>query len=421
MKLLEKQQRAFDLMKSGKNIFLTGPAGTGKTSVIKKFVGDFRWERKIAITSTTGISALLIGGTTLHSYTGIGLGKGSVDSMVSKILSRGYLKKRWNEMEVLIIDEISMLSPELLDKLDQIAKAVRHTLRPFGNIQLVLSGDFLQLPCIDSPDKFCNEARCWEKCIDEVVYLTEIIRQNDSTFQNCLNSIRIGKVPDDVATILKKRVGVKLDNEYGIKPTKLFPLNRAVDNLNHQELGELTTDLYEYDLEISILKPTKNKADMIDKAKKYCIAPEKLQLCVGAQVMLLWNLDLENQLANGSRGIVIDFIEDTPIVKFLNGVERIIDYHIWEIEENGVKTMKLIQIPLKLAWAVSIHKSQGSSLDLAEMDLSNVFEYGQAYVALSRVKKLEGLSITGLDIDKIKAHPKAVEFYEEIEDGKDKK
>lgn len=413
IRLTPKQNEAYNLMCQRKNVFLTGPAGSGKSEIIKLFVKMYNNSRKIAVTSTTGTSALLINGVTIHSYLGIGLGKGSVEAMSTKILKKQYLKNRWVKLDVLIIDEVSMLTPELFDKLEEMGRIIRKNSKPFGGIQLVISGDFCQLPCIDSED-FCCHANSWNNCIDNVIYFNQIIRQDDPVFQNCLNHIRFGELPPDVVQTLESRVGVEIVNEFGIRPTKLFPLNFNVDSVNEQALDNLATEdteFFEYNMEIKVYSYVKDKQDAVEKLKKYCTAPETLQLCIGAQVMLLHNLDLEAKLANGSRGIVIGFSNELPIVRFLNGVERVIDYYIWEVEEMDMKTMRIIQIPLKLAYAISIHKCQGCSLDCVEVDLTNVFEYGQAYTALSRVRNLKGLSIIGYDIDKIKVHPKAIDFY----------
>jgi len=206
-----------------------------------------------------------------------------------------------------------------------------------------------------------------------------------------------------------------LTNDYGIKPTKLYPTNYDVDRINDIELDKLAEDgrqFYEYEMDIKVLSNVSNRQAAIEKFIKNCTAPKDLQLCLGSQVMLLKNLDLENGLANGSRGVVKSFVGEIPMVQFLNGQERLIDYDIWEVEENDKPILRATQLPLKIAYAISIHKSQGESLDYAEMDLSHVFEYGQAYVALSRIKSLEGLSIIDIDYDKIKSHPKALEFYE---------
>ena len=414
--LSEKQKYAYKLILEKKNIFLTGCAGVGKTAAIKLFYKEYKNLKKIAMTSTTGVSAILIGGATLHSFLGIGLGKDKLEVLYINIVNNGKLAKRWRELQVLIIDEISMLDPELFDKLENLARLVRKNERPFGGIQLVLTGDFLQLPAVSS-DEFCFQSKSWKSCVDEVVYLTENFRQDDLVLQKCLNEIRLGEISENTLEILNSRVGVKLTNELGIIPTKIYSLNKDVDYENQKEMDKLLIknkdlEFFEYELEYNVLK--KGMKFVQDKVKKVCLAPQNLQLCIGAQVMLLYNIDLENGLANGSRGVIIGFEEDFPIVRFLNGVERIITHQEWKIEDNGEVLMNITQIPLRVAFATTIHKIQGITLDYAEIDMGNIFEYGQGYVALSRVKKLEGLSIKNLDIDKIFAHPGAVEFYKNL-------
>jgi intein/homing endonuclease len=358
IKLSQKQNEAYNLMVNGKSIFLTGSAGTGKTQTIKMFINVYKQSKLIGVTSTTGISALLFGGVTLHSFLGIGLGQGSVESMNKKICSRPHLRKRWNELEILIIDEISMLSPVLFDKLEKLARRTRRNDKPFGGIQLILSGDFLQLPCINSDD-FCFESEAWQNCVEHTVYLTEIMRQKDSEFQECLNNIRVGLIPKKTRKLLKSRVGVELKNDFGIKPTKLFSTNYSVDYINNKELDALAEndpDFFEYNMQITVYPGVKNRDFAIEKYKKNCNAAETIQLCEGAQVMLLYNMDTEGGLVNGSRGVVTGFVGDIPLVKFLNGRELLIDYHIWDTEENGQLILRVIQIPIKLAYALTIHK-----------------------------------------------------------------
>ena len=416
IKLSEKQQQAYNYMKKGISVFITGSAGVGKSQLIKTFIDENKDYKIMGITSTTGISALIFGGTTLHSFLGIGLGNGSVIDISEKIFQRSYLYKRWNEIETLIIDEISMLSPELFDKLEEVARNVRHNDKPFGGIQLILSGDFCQLPSIGT-DNFCFESEKWNECIDETIYLTEIMRQKNKEFQKCLNDIRLGIISKNTRKLLDSRINLELKNDFGIKPTKLYCTNHSVDIINNQALDKLAEnnpDFYEYNMELHPLPGSRNTQFLIDKHRKNCNAPETLQLCIGAQVMLLYNLDLDGGLVNGSRGVVSNFIADVPVIKFLNGRELVIDYHTWEIEENKKKVLHIIQIPLKLAYAITAHKSQGSTLDCVEIDMTNVFDYGQAYVMLSRVKSIENLNILGIDYDKIKAHPKAIKFYNSL-------
>jgi ATP-dependent DNA helicase PIF1 len=426
-KLTEMQQKAYDYMVEGKNIFLTGPSGSGKSAIIHLFKKTYGNRKTIAITSTTGVSALLIGGVTLHSYLGIGLGTGTAEELTEKIMSNSRARQKWLDLDVLIMDEVSMLSPVLFDKLEQVARNVRRTRPkrlmaddgitdlPFGGIQLVISGDFLQLPVIGESDSFTFDAVSWERCVDEVVVLTKIMRQTNKDFQEVLNEIRVGHVSKKARKLLKSRIGAKLTNELGIKPTRIHTTNAAVDEINEKELNSLNEEnFFQYDMEIYFFEFVQNREQMMEKYRKSSLAPESLQLCVGAQVMLLCNLDLENGLANGTRGVVTGFSDDLPIVRFLNGEERIISNWQWDIEEGKKKSVRITQMPLKLAWAVTVHKCQGSTLDYAEVDLSNVFTYGQTYVALSRVTSAEGLSIVNINFENIQAHPRAVQYYKNL-------
>jgi len=432
VKLNRKQKLAVDMMMRGENVFLTGPSGTGKSTVVHYFKNIVGSTKKIAITSTTGISALLIGGTTLHSYLGIGLGNQNVQDTVKMIMSRPNIRKRWETLDVLVIDEVSMLSPQLFDKLEEVAKIVRFQAKmgrslllkvenmdiaPFGGIQLILSGDFLQLPVVGSDD-FCFEAESWGKCVKNVVCLDEICRQTDRDFQKALNDLRFGNVSTETKKLLKSRVGAELKNDFGILPTEIHTTNRDVDIINQQELEKLNvgdTEFYEYKQEVYFYEYVKNQQLALEKIRKNCIAPEVLMLCKNTQVMLLCNLDLPSGLVNGSRGVVVDFQADYPVVRFLNGQERLIMPYSWTTEENEKKTVMITQVPLKLAYALTVHKSQGATLDYAKVRLDNVFTFGQAYVSLSRVKSKEGLSIIAIDWNCIQGHPKGIEFYKKYE------
>jgi ATP-dependent DNA helicase PIF1 len=416
----KKQRLAYDCIVNMENLFLTGPGGTGKSEILKTFARLHRGRRIVAVTSTTGISAMIIGGTTLHHYLGIGLGKGSVGAMTTAVFRKPWLRKRWIALETLIIDEVSMLTPELFDKLEEMARKIRRNEKPFGGIHLVFSGDFLQLPTVEG-NKFCFESEKWEECFKNTIYLTKIIRQEDQTFQECLNEIRMGELSKKTKEIIESRVGAKLVNEHSIKPTRLFPLNRSVDIINKRELQKLIEkngEVYEYPLEFEVYKK-RDRDRVIQRYNKYVRAPESLELTEGCQIMLTHNLDPDYGLVNGSRGVITGFVEELPAVRFLNGQRRIIDYIIREIEENDAKIARYSQLPLRLGYAYSIHKSQGCSLDYAIVDLEDIFEHGQMYVSLSRVRTLEGLSIIGLDWMKFKAHPKAVEFYKNLEGCED--
>jgi hypothetical protein len=416
-KLSEKQQIAFDIVSRGENVFITSAAGGGKSYFIKEIYKHFKETKNIAITSTTGTSAILINGVTLYSYLGIGLGNSDVSSLFLMIKKRREILKRWRDLNILVIDEISMLSPILFDKLENLSRVIRRNELPFGGIQLILSGDFLQLPVVGESDSFCFEATSWNNCIKHIIYFDENFRQEDLVFNKCLNEIRMGNISTETAKLLRSRVNAKLENEYGILPTKIYSLNRDVDKENDEELNNLVLknndlDFYEYDLTYEVLSFDAKKVE--ETIKKSCNVPFTMQLCVGAQVMLLYNMDVENKLVNGSRGVVIGFENDLPKVRFMNGMIITIEYKIWSHEENGEIVLQWTQIPLKVAFAISAHKSQGITIEYAEVDLNNIFENAQAYVALSRVRTLEGLSIKNFNKLCIRAHPKAIEFYSKL-------
>jgi ATP-dependent DNA helicase PIF1 len=408
MKLTNKQEEAYyKAVYKKMNIFITGAGGVGKSTINKKIFQDINKYNNVALTSLTGISANLIGGVTLHSYLGIRLGTETIQKIYSIISKSKKYLHRWQRLDVLMIDEISMMSLELFEKLEQLSRMIRKNNKPFGGIQLILSGDFLQLKPVKS-DNFCFESKKWETCINDTIYLTEIIRQSDIHFINILNKIRIAKIDDECKTILEKRVlkyNSKKNNN--IIPTLLYSTNAKVDKINNHYYSKLSGEEYTY-------KTTFNWKQNIYDKERYeimCNSPYELNLKIGAQVMYLLNKD---KLYNGSRGVVKSFIQGFPVVVFNNGIEKIITPETLDIEENNIKIMEYTQIPLKLCWAMSIHKSQGSTLDLVKIDFQKVFEYGQFYVALSRVRSIDGLYLKNLNWDLIKAHPKALKFYNKI-------
>lgn len=417
--LSDKQKYAFDLMNNTESILLTGPAGSGKSAVVKLFIRANIHDRRVVMTSTTGASAVLVGGVTLHSYLSIGYGKGTVKELVTRILAAREGKRRWRELECLIIDEVSMLDPVLFDKLEEIGRILRNNCEPFGGIQLILAGDFLQLPCVGT-DKFCFQAKSWDRCIKHVVYFDKLFRQDDLAFQDCLNDIRLGNITQTVKRTLNSRIGAELTNEYNIKPTRLFAKNVDVDRINDNELDKLAEEgreFYEHEMTFDIPIGFGNVSTIIEKFKKNTNFMDKIQICLGAQVILIANLDVENGLANGSRGVIIAITNSGyPVVQFLNGLTKTMAKFPSEVDKIGNKVLMAHQLPLKIAYALTIHRSQGCSLDYVEIDLSEIFEYGQGYVALSRARTLEGLSIVGdITFGAIQAHPKALDFYRSLE------
>jgi len=407
MTILNKGQRnAYNYMIKGFNLFLTGSGGVGKSTLIKYFVHKNKHKR-IGVTSTTGVSAVAIGGSTIHSYLGLGCGDFSLDHMCNSIMKNYKAKYNWLKTEILIIDEISMLSCELFDKLNILGQAIRNNDKPFGGIQIILSGDFCQLSPVGSK-KFCFESECWSKVIDKIVHLKKIVRQDDKKLRKLLDNIRFGIVDEEIKNVFNSRIGINIENKYNIIPTKLYSKNVNVDMINSIELNKLAKNTKKYNFEFTYKNNTNYD---INKNIKNLNFVRTLELCVGCQVMLLVNLDVKRGLVNGSRGIITKFVDGIQLVKFLNGEDILVDRHKWDIMDNEKLIGSVSQIPLRLGYALTIHKSQGSTLDLVQVNLSDVFEYGMVYVALSRIKSLDGLIIESIDYNKIKCNPKVKQFY----------
>lgn len=422
------QLEAIDCLNNNMNVLITGPAGSGKSKVIEDFYKSTKKNIKyyqkgsIVKTSTTGSSALLIGGYTLHSYLGLGLGKSDVKTMVSNIRKNKTIRERWVNLKTLIIDEVSMLSAELFDKLEEIAKIIRKNhFHVFGGIQVVLVGDFCQLPIIGST-KFCFESEKWDEVVEKVIYFKEIIRQNDPVYQKCLNEIRMGKCSIESIETLTTRIDAEFENKEVI-PTMLYSKKIDVEKIN----GENFNKLIDAGSEKKSYKATyKTEGKMtksaiqqyIDKMERSCPAESVLELCIDAQVMIIAN-NSEMGVVNGSRGVIVGFEGDDPLVKLISGREVMVERHTWSMDISDEKIIKKIQYPLKLAYAITIHKSQGMTLDCVETDIGDsIFEYGQVYVVLSRVKSLEGLRLKKFSSKKIKIHPKVKKFYKSLEKEK---
>lgn len=422
--LTTDQRNAFNTFLKGENVFITGPGGVGKTYLINKIRTCCEENNiMVGITAMTGCAAYIIHGNTLHSWLGIGLGTSPIVSIVKTIKKFPITRKRWENVRVLVIDEVSMLTMELFDKLDKIARIIRNNKVPWGGIQLCLFGDMCQLPPING--QFVFESKHWKSTITHVIQLRENKRQTNPTFIRCLNEIRFGTISAETKKLLQMCSDRKRNHDSNIKPTKLYPYNSAVNRKNRLELQKLQkthpeSQVVTYECETDFIikntfnasdKHKKNSSELMDKHSNYIVT---LQLIERAQVMLLANLDVEEGLTNGSRGVVIGFNHGYPQVTFRHGKTITIYKHTWKREEPHFTIIKK-QVPLKLAWACSIHKSQGATLDYAKMDISGVFEYGQAYVAMSRVRSPESLFIKNYNLKKIKCHPKVIKFYHDLD------
>lgn len=418
--LTDEQNRVVEYVEQGYNLFITGPGGVGKSFLIRWIHEHFR---DVVLTAMTGCAATLLGESafTLHSWSGIGIGDGTVEEILKEVKKRKGAIGRWMSCKILIIDEVSMLTGETFDLLNRLAQIIRCNTKPFGGIQLLLFGDFFQLPPIAKGEGFLFEATSWKDTIDFIFALKKIQRQTDKDWQKVLNKIRCGKYDSFCHEKILPRVVESMDvfESWEIKPTRLFCRNLDVDALNARELAKLNQEKKTFSTRTEISSKAghfdfdiKNAVEVMDKNFPYSVS---LDLCLGAQVMLLYNMNTQAGLINGARGVVIGFENITryPIVKFKNGIQETIGPYEWKMKKY--KGISRVQIPLKLAWACTIHKIQGQTLDSVVVDCgSTVFEYGQTYVALSRVKDLEGLHLLDFDETKILAHPKVKEFYRNV-------
>jgi len=391
-----KQATALTLLKSGKNVFLTGSAGAGKTYVINQYIQYLR-ERNVpvAVTASTGIAATHMNGMTIHAWSGIGIKDKLSSADLRNMKEKKYLKDKMENAKVLIIDEISMLHKNQLDLVNTVLKFFKDPFLAFGGIQVIFSGDFFQLPPVGNSnerprDKFAFMSKAWLEAKLAICYLTEQHRQEDNELNTILNEIRNGQVSDTSIALLENASTTVLDTEEA--PPKLYSHNRDVNMLNITRLRELDG--------MSKIFPARTKGNpkLLETLKKSVRADENLELKKGAKVMFVKN-NYEAGYINGTLGEVVDYSEEKlPIIKLSDGKQMTVVQEEWAIEDDKGKALaSFSQLPLRLAWAITVHKSQGMTLEAAEVDLSKSFEKGQGYVALSRLKSLKGLKLTGFN------------------------
>ena len=460
--LSREQKYAFQEFVKGQNLFITGAGGTGKTQLIHSFVEYCLSKKKeVAVCALTGCAAVLLNmkAKTIHSWSGIKLAKGSREKIIHSALKKKVVVDNWKKVQVLIIDEVSMMSIKILELLEEIARHVRRCSFVFGGIQIIFTGDFYQLPPIgDSNDpptcQFCFQSKKWREIFPKkqnLVLLKSIFRQKDPIYQTILNEIRVGTLTEENIRILESRVGIQVGSQIC---TRLFAIKQKVECINRHNFDKLSDKEYHQhsiiktnckfyldsglpivnDVMDQCLSMTAEDIDFeIKKMFSGLNVEEHFSMKKGAVVMLTFNLCVEDGLCNGSQGIIVDILEEisitdntwlftdknsvpkisVPVVQFTNGIVRRIHPQFWQ--NDDYPRICVGQFPLILAWALTIHKIQGASLDRAEIDAgSSIFEYGQTYVGLSRVRSLEGLYLTNFHPQRIKAHPLVKEFYKNV-------
>jgi len=403
------QSQALKILQAGHNVFLTGSAGTGKTFLLNQFIEYLKKQNiKVGVTASTGIAATHINGRTIHAWMGMGIFQTMDDKQLKKLKKNQEVRDRIKYTKILIIDEISMLDAERLDLIDKICKAIKDPFAPFGGMQVVMCGDFFQLPPIDKNGeaKFAYDAKVFKSGKIKVCYLEEQFRQNDLRFVKILNKIRANQAGEEELDLLKKHSSKAAKPL--IRPTKLYAHNIDVDAINDRELASIPGEEIVYEMNIQ------GPRELVGYLKRSCLAPEELKLKIGAMVMFVKN-NFKAGYVNGTLAKVIGFSEDGwPVVKLKNGQEIIVAISSWSFEEGDNILANIHQLPLRLAWAITIHKSQGMSLDAAEIDLSKSFTHGMGYVALSRVRTLDGIYLVGINQMAIKVNQAVVEKDKEF-------
>lgn len=404
------QKEALDILKTGRNVFLTGAAGSGKTFVLREYIEYLKsLNAHIGITASTGIAATHMGGTTIHSWSGIHVSDSLSRDEILEIAERKHIQKNITKSSVLIIDEISMLHHFRLDLVDRVIKEVKKSQEPFGGMQVIFCGDFFQLPPVrkayDPEAFFAYRSSAWQSLNLKVCYLSEQHRQNDLEYLKILNEIRDACVSAETIKILEGRFGSQSE----ALPTKLYCHNRDVSSENELELSKISEQVFEYEMQ------ERGRRPLIEMIQKSCLAPKTLRLKEGAKVMFVRN-NFEEGYVNGTLGTVIKCNSSQIKVRTTSDKVIEVEKESWRIEEDGRTLAEVVQYPLRLAWAITVHKSQGMSLDEAEIDLRSSFEKGMGYVALSRVRSLSGLFLKGFNETALKVNEEVFDFDRKFRD-----
>lgn len=455
MQLSTEQQYALQQFSEGKNLFITGPGGTGKTKLIHHLVENAKTAGKpYQVCAMTGCAAILLScnARTIHSWSGIKTARGPEETVVAAVLRNKRTVAIWRKIKILIVDEVSMMSEKIFNILNEIGKKSRKSILPFGGIQVVFTGDFYQLPPVPAAgepttEKFCFESVNWHNVfpLKNHIQLVTMFRQTDPLYIDILQQIRVGELTEENKKILQGYVKREYDpaQHNDCILTKLFPIRSKADYVNQAQFAKIEEQEYTFEcikktdcstyienniplsLETMIKCRALEQKDIefeLETLLSNTGCNESISLKKGCAVMCTVNIDMESGICNGSQGTIIGVTttgsgtgpgEALPIVKFSNGQVRTIQRHYWQSEEYP--TIAIGQIPLTLAWALTIHKIQGATMSMAEIDIGQaVFEYGQTYVALSRIQTLDGLYLSAFHAHRIRANPKVTEFYRNI-------
>ena len=409
------------LLKNGENVFLTGFAGTGKSYILNKLKEYFK--KKLTITSTTGIAAVNVKGQTLHSWAGVGLCRNTVYNTVEKIKKRPTQYRQIMNCKILAVDEISMLNIEAFEYINEVLREVRECNDPFGGIQVFFIGDFFQLPPVEKEGEirhYCFDSPVWDKLGLKNVVLKKNYRQNEENFITALAHMRENCLEVEDIELLKTRCVENEDADI----LHIFSTNEEANRYNFAKFNMIDEPVKLFYAEDGAYRGSKLVTEGFTESENYileifsknCRAEKEIALKLGARVMLLVNMDFNKGLINGACGVIQGFNQDTISIKFDNGIVSNIPKHKFEYYYNERVVAERMQYPLKLAYGITIHKSQGMTLDRLVVDCARIFERGQSYVAMSRVKTLEGLYLKNFEPEKVLVDNRVAEFYENIKE-----